>query len=234
MANSKGKSTDTSSTKSSMLLSKVASLKQSVKHGAKVLGRPFKKLKTFIAMAASSCLTHSHSMVSLPTSEASPSENCPIKIDGSQSDGTSHSNSVELGPKEELGSYLCDSLFMLTLISFLEVLKAHWQSPIYMFFKPDIEFQYFENQPCHFFTCPTPKCKTHVGGVCHFQDSKDKFSTANLKHHALQCFGADTINAVIAGKKPIECNKSIFALFAHKGKQPIRYSHHIHMNLEVQ
>jgi len=79
MANSKGKITDTSSTKSSMLLSKVASLKQSVKHGAKVLGRPFKKLKTFIAMAASSCLTHSHSMVSLPTSEASPSENCPIR-----------------------------------------------------------------------------------------------------------------------------------------------------------
>ena len=113
MANSKGKSTDTTSTKSSMLSSKMASLKQSVKCGTKVLGRPFKKLKTSIVMAASSCSIHLHSTVSLPTSEASPSKNCPIEIDGSQSDGTSHSNSVELGPKEELGS-IHVTLYMLT------------------------------------------------------------------------------------------------------------------------
>ena len=118
MAKSKGKSTDTSSTKSSTLSSKAESLKQSVKHGAKVFGRPFKKLKTSIATAVSSCSTHSHSIVLLPTSKATPFKNSPIKINGSQSDGTSHNNSVELGPKEELGSYLYDSLFMLTLISF--------------------------------------------------------------------------------------------------------------------
>jgi hypothetical protein len=106
MAKSKGKSTDTAPTKSSTLLSK-ESLKQSVKRDAKVLGKPLKKLRTSIATAASSCSTHSHSTVSLPTSEATPSENGPIKIDGSQSDGTSHSNSVELGPEEELGSYSC-------------------------------------------------------------------------------------------------------------------------------
>ena len=181
MANSKAKSTHISSTKSSMLLSKVASLKQSVKCGTKVLRGPFKKLKTSIVMAASLHSTHSHSTVSLHTSEATPSKNYPIEINGSQSDGTSYSNSVELGPKEELGNYLYDSLFMLPLISSLEVLKAHWQSPIYMFFKPNIEFQYFKNWPCHFFTCTTPKCKTCVGSVCHFQDSKDKLSTTNLK-----------------------------------------------------
>ena len=234
MAKSKGKSTDTASTKSSTLSSKAESLNQSVKCGTKVLGKPFKKLKTSIAMAVSSRSTHSHSTVSLPTSEATPSENGPIEIDGSQSDGTSRSNSVELGPKEELGSYSCDSLFMLTLIGFLEALKAHWQSPIYTFFKPDVEFQYFKNRPCHFFTCTAPKCKTCVGGVCRFQDSKDKSSTTNLKHHALRCFGADTVNAVIAGKKPVERNKSIFALFACKGKQPVRYSHRVHTNPEVR
>jgi hypothetical protein len=234
MANSKGKSTDTSSTKSSTLLSKAASLKQLVKCSAKVLRRPFKKLKTSIAMAASSRSTHSHSTVSLPTSKATPSENHPIKIVGSQSDGASRSNSVELGPKEELGNYLCDSLFMLPLIGSLEVLRAHWWSPIYTFFKPNVEFQYFKNRPCHFFTCTTPKCKTRVGGVRRFQDSKDKLSTANLKHHALWCFGADTVNAVITGKEPVKRNKSIFALFAHKGKQPVRYSHRIHMNPEVR
>ena len=124
-----------------------------------------------------------------------------------------------------VSNYLCGSLFMLTLIGFLETLKAHWQSSIYTFFKPEVEFQYFENWPCHFFTCLTPKCKTHIGSVHHSQDSKDKLSTANLKHHALHCFGADTINAAIGSKKPIECNKSIFALSAHKGKQPVKYLH---------
>ena len=94
MAKSKG--TDTSSSKSSTLSRKAESLQQSVKHGAKVLGGPFKKLKTYISMAASSRLT-----VSLPTSEATPSKNRPI--DGSQSESTSCSNSVEFGPDEELG-----------------------------------------------------------------------------------------------------------------------------------
>ena len=101
MAKSKG--TDTSSSKSSTLSRKAKSLQQSVKRGAKVLGGPFKKLKTSISMAASSRSTHSRSTASLPTSEATPSENCPKEIDGSQSESASHSNSVELGPKEELG-----------------------------------------------------------------------------------------------------------------------------------
>ena len=101
MAKSKG--TDTSSSKSSTLSRKAESLQQSVKHGAKVLGGPFKKLKTSILMAASSHSTHSHSTVSLPTFEATPSENRPIEIDGSQNESASRSNSVELGLKEELG-----------------------------------------------------------------------------------------------------------------------------------
>ena len=70
--------------------------------------------------------------------------------------------------------------------------------------------------------------------VHHFQDSKDKASTANLKHHALRCFGKDTINAAIMGKKATNCNGSIFALFARQGKKIMKYSHHVHMNTEVQ
>jgi len=95
----KSKGTDTSSIKSSTLSCKAESLKQSVKRGTKALGRPFKKLKTSISSSHS---THSRSTVSL-TSEATPSENRPIEIDGSQSEGASRSNSVELGPEEELG-----------------------------------------------------------------------------------------------------------------------------------
>jgi len=73
-----------------------------------------------------------------------------------------------------------------------------------------------------------------VGGVRRFQDSKDKASTANLKHHTLRCFGEDAVNAAIAGKQAAGRNGSIFALFARKGKQPVKYSHRVHTNPEVR
>ena len=86
----------------------------------------------------------------------------------------------------------------------------------------------------HAFACAASKCKLRMGGVCRFQDSKDKASMANLKHHATCCFGEDMINAAIAGKQASECNSSIFAFFAHKGKQLVKYLHHAHMNPEVR
>ena len=69
--------------------------------------------------------------------------------------------------------------------------------------------------------------------VCRFQDSKDKASTANLKHHALCCFGEDAVNGAIMGKEATNCNGSIFALFAHQGKKIMKYLHHVHTNTEV-
>jgi len=103
-----------------------------------------------------------------------------------------------------------------------------------MFFKLDIIFQYHNGWPSHFFTCAAPKCKLHAGGIHRYQDSKDKASTENLKHHALHCFGEDAINAAMAGKEHTNCNRGILALFTHKGKQPVKYSHHVHTNPEVQ
>jgi hypothetical protein len=115
----------------------------------------------------------------------------------------------------------------------LEALKRTWRSPIYSFVKPDISFQYYEGRPCHVFTCAAPKCKVRAGVVHRFQDSKDKASTANLKHHALCYFGEDAINAAIAGKQA-KLSGSIFALFTRKGKQPVKYSHRVHTNPEVR
>ena len=43
-------------------------------------------------------------------------------------------------------------------------------------------------------------CSTSLGGVRHFQDSKDKASTANLRHHALRCFGEDAVKTVMSVK----------------------------------
>ena len=73
-----------------------------------------------------------------------------------------------------------------------------------------------------------------AGGVRRFQDSKDKASTVNLKHHATHCFGEDAVNAAMTGKQASKRNGTIFALFARKGKQPLKYSHRVHTNPEVR
>ena len=56
---------------------------------------------------------------------------------------------------------------------------------------------------------------------------------ANLKHHTVQCFGEDTVNAAITGKKTDNGSHSIFSLFAHKGKQLVKHLHCVHTNPEV-
>ena len=123
----------------------------------------------------------------------------------------------------------------LTLILPLsEALKKTWCSPLYSFFKPDVTFQTQDGRPCHFFVCATPKCKVRAGGVRRFQDSQDKASTANLKHHTLHCFGEDAVNTAIVGKEAPSLSGSIFALFARKGKQLVKYLHHAHTNPEVR
>ena len=116
----------------------------------------------------------------------------------------------------------------------LGALKQTWCLPIYSFFKPDVTFQNYEGRPCHVFTCAAPKCMAHVCVIHHFQDSKDKASTANLKHHTLRCFGEDAVNAAIARKQAPKLSRSIFTLFARNGKQPVKYSHCMHTNPEVQ
>ena len=116
-----------------------------------------------------------------------------------------------------------------------ENLKKTWRSPIYTFFKPDVTLQYHEGRPYHFFACAAEKCKLRVGGVWRFQDSKDKSSTANLKHHAIRCFGEDAVNAALTSKKVQDySSRSIFSLFARKGKQPVKHSHRVHTNPEVR
>jgi hypothetical protein len=144
--------------------------------------------------------------------------------------------STELSPEEQLGTcYLIFPPSLYELIIFiLEALKSSWQSPVYSFFKPDVTFQYYNDRPCHIFTCAARKCKSQSGVVRRFQDSKDRSSTANLKHHALRCFGEDAVNEAITGKKSANRNGSIFALFARKGKQPVKYSHRVHSNPEVR
>ena len=91
-------------------------------------------------------------------------------------------------------------------IYFMISLKQTWCLPIYSFFKPNISFQYYEGQLCHIFTCV--QC-THrhcllISGL------KGQSISANLKHHALHCFGEDVDNAAIADKQVPKLCSSIF------------------------
>src|SRR5713101_9512120 len=101
-----------------------------------------------------------------------------------------------------------------------KALKKYWHSPIYSFFKIDsVAIQYDDGRTFHFFLCAALKCKAVASGVRRFQDSKDKSSTANLKHHAIQCFGEEAVKSIITGRAQVTQSRSIFSLFAHQGQQ---------------
>ena len=212
-------------------------MKKAVKKGAKAAIQPFKKLKQTLSITSTSRSTRSTRSSATPAlseqdaaSIGDQSSNHATNEHGSEGEAE-----VELTPEQELGKSPANFL-LLNCIEFLstEALKKTWRSPIYAFFKPDVIFEYHDGRPCHFFSCAAPKCKLRVGGVRRFQDSKDKSSTANLKYHALRCFGEDAVNDAIAGKQSTKRNGSIFAMFARKGKQFFNYSHRIHTNPEVQ
>jgi len=71
-------------------------------------------------------------------------------------------------------------------------------------------------------------------GVCCFQDSKDRALTANLRHHALRCFGEEAVRNSTKGADVNGTSSSIFHLFARQGQQLVLHSLWAHTNTEVQ
>jgi hypothetical protein len=212
---------------SSSLSQKAASVKSIVKKGAKALVRPFKKAKTRLS-------THLKSSSTTRTSHgggnSSDTTNNPILLDHS-----SDIEIVEADPEKDLSASAIFQSAKTYSHLLAEALKKSWRSPIYSFFKSDgISIQYHDGRLCHFFPCAALKCKSTTGGVRRFQDSKDKSSTANLKHHANQCFGEEAVNNAIGGKPGITPSASIFSLFANEGQKPVHYSHRAHTNPEVR
>ncbi|KIK90253.1 hypothetical protein PAXRUDRAFT_152033, partial [Paxillus rubicundulus Ve08.2h10] len=110
----------------------------------------------------------------------------------------------------------------------LAALKKTWHSPVYTFFSDNVSIQYYNNCLCHFFPCGSQKCKTKLGGVYHYQDTKDKFSMTNLKHHAIGCFSEDAVNNAHKGKDAGTNSGLIFVAFACQGQQPVNYTHRAH------
>jgi hypothetical protein len=138
-------------------------------------------------------------------------------------------------PEDDLGKYLFGSIFRCQyLITSSGKLKRTWRSPVYTFFNlDDISVQVHDGRPCQFFPCAARKCKTAIRGIRRYQDSTDKASTANLRHHAMRCFGEDTVCNAVKGDNKGQSG-SIFASFAHQGQKPVLYSHRSHTNPEVR
>ena len=95
--------------------------------------------------------------------------------------------------------------------------------------------EYINGHLAHFFPCGAWKCKSPIGGVRRYQDSKDKSSTANLKQHAKLCFGKEAVHSWCKGVIPSGPSGTIYAGFGCQNHQPVTHtSLHVHTNNETR
>ena len=71
-----------------------------------------------------------------------------------------------------------------------------------------------------------------MGGVRRYQDSKDRNSTANLRQHAVRCFGAEAVKCSLSADE--SSSGSIFSAFARQGQLPVTHSHRSHTSAEAR
>lgn len=121
-----------------------------------------------------------------------------------------------------------------SFISCLAAAQKTWRSPIYSFFKSTVTIEVHKNRVSHFFRCAAKKCKTDSKGVRRYLDKGDKSSTANLRHHAIRCFGEDSVNAAVNGDAVTSRSGNIFSIFARQGQNPVSFSHRAHTNTEFR
>jgi hypothetical protein len=149
-------------------------------------------------------------------------------------DNSSEVEVANADPEKELGKSCFCSFLLPLLITSIRTPEENLVLANLQFFQARCFCSVPQWPTRTFFPCTALKCKTKAGGIRHFQDSKDKSSTANLKHHAINCFGAEAIDNAIKGKADVARSTSIFSLFARQGQQLVCYSHHTHTNPEVQ
>jgi hypothetical protein len=193
------------------------------KKGASALVRPLKRAK------------HALSSVSSPVGSdnegTTTDDQSSIKVITILSDGE------ELGDLEkELGMFLSSFSLPFHSLLFVVAAKETWQSPIYAFFKSEVTIQLHKGRVAHFFACAAKKCKTDARGVRRYQDKGDKSSTANLRHHAVHCFGKDAVDATLTGNGDAASSRSgsIFSAFARQGQRTVTYSHRAHSTPEFR
>jgi hypothetical protein len=222
-----------------------SSLASAVRNGAKAIKSKTKGLKKRVGAAIARPLKrakHALSNVSSPVNSGAEDEEASVGDRGSVNTNRSIPDVIEVGSdgeevndlEKELGIFIVLSSHCLSY-DFLSLAAAQrtWRSPIYSFFKAEVKIEHVDGRVSHFFTCSSKKCKTSAGGVRRYQDKADKSSTANLRHHAIRCFGEDVVNAAVNGESA-QCNGNIFNTFARQGQKPVTYSFRSHTNPEVR
>jgi len=112
-------------------------------------------------------------------------------------------------------------------------MKKTWRSVIYSFFHPDVIIKKHNGHVVQIFTCAAKTYKSKAPGVRHYQDKKDRSSTANLKQHAIPCFRDKAISATLKGEN-FTRSSNFFSAFARQGQRPVTHSHRAHTNLEMR
>ena len=107
-------------------------------------------------------------------------------------------------------------------------MKKTWHSPVYGFFKSNVQIGTEGGQTYHFLECAAIHCKVKGGGVQHYQDSQDHATTSNLKAHAIRCFRDGTVNAAFNKTTSGAWDGSIFTCFARLGQASVSISHRAH------
>ena len=80
------------------------------------------------------------------------------------------------------------------ITSHLEHLSRDWTSPIYIFFKKDIQVEHADGCHFHEFQCTAGKCRGKNGqSVCWFLDTSDAKSMSGLCQHAKKCWGDEAV-----------------------------------------
>ena len=108
-------------------------------------------------------------------------------------------------------------------------------SSIYAFFKPKPLIHKKGGRIAHDFLCGSQHCKSKLGYVRRYTDSKDSKSTSNLRRHAERCWGKPTValargvevEKVRVGLRDLKIRQdgSILAFFDRAKGGAITYSH---------
>ena len=167
-------------------------VKCSIANGSKAIIQPLKCAKHVASNATSTPVESKQEAEQALTMD----DHMSISSNGTTGDAIKiESDNEELEKDLHMSFHYCFLPLLLTWT--LEDAKKSWWSPIYTFFKPDVSIQIHKNRLSHFFTCLSKHCRTGLKGVRRYHDKGDKFSTANLKHHIIRCFGEDTVNAAM-------------------------------------
>ena len=219
-----------------------SSLSKAVRSSAKAVGRGVKRIKKGASSIARPLKRAKHALSNVSS---------PVMSDeGSDPTAGGDEDSVDDGPdvididsgeetnelEKELGEHEFFSFLPvdILLIHPSAAAKKTWRSAVYSFFKPEVTIEVHDGRVAHFFACSAKKCKTSAKGIRRYQDKADKSSTANLRNHAVRCFGEDAVKTAMKGESSVDRSGNIFNTFARQGKQPATYSHRAHSTPEFR